>query len=172
MIVEINYWKFGLSVISLVFRTRGSGFEITQPYNCKFPCSYGNEYLRLSVYAHVCSYMHPSPTHIHTHTCTHASPHPPPPLPQTHTHRFNMITDEECNALNDLYNYNPLLFDVASKRLLRGPNGEQFPASVFKAHPNLPPYRSREPVEPVLLVPHWQDRNALNSYLWCMWWYT
>ena len=68
--------------------------------------------------------------------------------------RFGMITDEECNALNDLYNYNPLLFDVASKRLLRGPNGEQFPASVFKAHPNLPPYRSHEQVEPVLLVPH------------------
>ena len=71
-----------------------------------------------------------------------------------------MITEEECIALNELYNYNSLLFDIASKRLLRGPNGEQFPPSVFKAHPNLPPCRPHEPVEPVeqvepvVLVPH------------------
>ena len=63
---------------------------------------------------------------------------------KTHTHTYTsygVITAEECSALNELYNYNPLLFDIASKRLVRGQNGEQFPASVFKAHPNLPPSR-------------------------------
>lgn len=54
---------------------------------------------------------------------------------------YQLITQEECTALNELYNYNPLLFDVACKRLLRGPNGERFPTSVFKTHPSLPPFR-------------------------------
>ena len=44
--------------------------------------------------------------------------------------------------MNELYNYNPLLFDFVSKRLLRGPKGGFFPPSVFKAHPLLPPYRT------------------------------
>ena len=44
-------------------------------------------------------------------------------------------------VLNELYNYNPLLFDFACKRLVTGPEGERFPPSVFKAHPKLPPYK-------------------------------
>ena len=57
-------------------------------------------------------------------------------------YRVGLITPEECTALNELYNYNPLLFDFVSKRLLRGPKGGSFPPSVFKAHPLLPPYRT------------------------------
>ena len=56
--------------------------------------------------------------------------------------RFGLITEEEKVALNELYTYNPLLFDVASKKLLRGPNGEKFPTEVFKVHKDLPPVRS------------------------------
>jgi len=51
------------------------------------------------------------------------------------------VTAAECTALNELYNYNPLLFDLASKRLLRGRRGQSFPASVFKRHPLLPTHR-------------------------------
>ena len=60
----------------------------------------------------------------------------PPPLL-----RQGFITQEDCAVLNELYNYNPLLFDFACKRLVRGPSGEQFPLQVFKAHPLLPPFR-------------------------------
>ena len=52
-----------------------------------------------------------------------------------------MITPEECTVLNELYNYNPLLFDFVCKRLLKGPKGETFPPALFKAHPLLPPCR-------------------------------
>lgn len=63
--------------------------------------------------------------------------------PLSHTlltthYRLGLITAEECSALNELYHYNPLLFDFACKRLLRGPNKEAFPPSVFKEHPKLP----------------------------------
>jgi hypothetical protein len=55
--------------------------------------------------------------------------------------RQGFITQEEASILNELYNYNPLLFDFACKRLVRGPSGEKFPPQVFKAHPLLPPFR-------------------------------
>ena len=55
--------------------------------------------------------------------------------------RFGLITADQCRALNELYHYNPLLFDFATKRILRGPRGESFPVSVFKQHPLLPPCR-------------------------------
>ncbi len=53
-------------------------------------------------------------------------------------HRFGLITSEEKTCLDELYHYNPLLFDVACKRVVRGVNGEMFPTSVFKLHPLLP----------------------------------
>ena len=65
--------------------------------------------------------------------------HSPPSLP-LHL-RFGLITADQCRALNELYHYNPLLFDFATKRVLRGPRGESFPVSIFKQHPLLPPCR-------------------------------
>jgi len=48
------------------------------------------------------------------------------------------ITEDEREALNELYDVNPLVFDFVLKRTLRGPGGERFPASVFCEHPALP----------------------------------
>jgi len=59
----------------------------------------------------------------------------------SHLLRYRLITAEQKDALNELYSYNPLLFDLACKRCLVGPNGGIFPTNVFKAHPNLPPFR-------------------------------
>ena len=65
-------------------------------------------------------------------------------LPSLFFVRNGLVTQEECTVLNELYNYNPLLFDLACKRLLRGPQGESLPASVFKQHPYLPPYNRQQ----------------------------
>jgi len=59
--------------------------------------------------------------------------------------RNRLITAEQREVLNELYNYNPLLFDLACKRCLVGPNGGIFPPSVFKAHPSLPPFKHQKP---------------------------
>ena len=49
-----------------------------------------------------------------------------------------MITMEERGRLNEIYHYNPLLFDFVLKRTLRHPDtGARFPASVFELHPAL-----------------------------------
>lgn len=49
------------------------------------------------------------------------------------------INSEEREALNEIYDYNPLLFDFVLKRTLRhSKTGEKFPPSVFIQHPNLP----------------------------------
>ena len=49
------------------------------------------------------------------------------------------ITAEEREALNEIYDYNPLLFDFVLKRTLRHTEtGMQFPPSVFVEHPLLP----------------------------------
>ena len=41
-------------------------------------------------------------------------------------------TDEERTLLNEIYEYNPLLFDFVSKRLLRHPeSGQRFPPEMF-----------------------------------------
>jgi uncharacterized protein len=48
------------------------------------------------------------------------------------------ITDTERLLLNEIYDYNPLLFDLAVKRTVRGPDGERFAASIFHEHPALP----------------------------------
>ena len=49
-------------------------------------------------------------------------------------YRFGLITSEEKVCLDELFKYNPLLFDVASKRLVRGSGGEKFPVHAFKKH--------------------------------------
>jgi predicted TIM-barrel fold metal-dependent hydrolase len=46
--------------------------------------------------------------------------------------RYGMLTPEERTSLNEIYDYNPLLFDYAVKRSIRHPEtGNRFPASVF-----------------------------------------
>ena len=63
----------------------------------------------------------------------------PPSLPPSHLlYRYGLITQAQRAAINELYDFNPLVFDLACKRLARGPNGESFPPAVFKAHPKLP----------------------------------
>ena len=49
-----------------------------------------------------------------------------------------MITSEEKVCLDELFQYNCLLFDVACKRLLRGSGGEKLPADMFKNHSLIP----------------------------------
>lgn len=62
-----------------------------------------------------------------------------PSLPPSHLlYRYGLITQAQRAAINELYDFNPLVFDLACKRLARGPNGESFPPAVFKAHPKLP----------------------------------
>lgn len=49
------------------------------------------------------------------------------------------ITAQEREVLNEIYDYNPLLFDFVLKRTLRHTEtGEKFPLSVFLEHPLLP----------------------------------
>ncbi len=49
------------------------------------------------------------------------------------------ITPEERESLNEIYDFNPLLFDFVLKRTLRHTKtGAKFPVSVFLEHPNLP----------------------------------
>ena len=46
--------------------------------------------------------------------------------------RYGMLTPEEREWLNEIYDYNPLVFDYAVKRTIRHPKrGIRFPASVF-----------------------------------------
>ncbi|GJL61311.1 MAG: metal-dependent hydrolase [Nitrospirales bacterium] len=48
------------------------------------------------------------------------------------------INPEERDALNEIYDYNPLLFDFVLKRTLRhSKTGTRFPSSVFVQHPDL-----------------------------------
>jgi len=48
------------------------------------------------------------------------------------------ITAKEREALNEMYHYNPLLFDFVLKRTLRHTqSGKRFPPSVFLEHPKL-----------------------------------
>jgi mannonate dehydratase len=53
--------------------------------------------------------------------------------------RHGFITDEERDALNEIYGYNPLLFDFVVKRTLRHPGtGRGFSPSVFTLPPAFP----------------------------------
>jgi hypothetical protein len=52
--------------------------------------------------------------------------------------RDGFITAEEREALNEIYDYNPLLFDFVLKRTVRHPQTKQkLAASVFMANPGL-----------------------------------
>ena len=39
--------------------------------------------------------------------------------------------------LNEIYNFNPLLFDFVTKRIIKTPQGNTFPRAVFMKHPKL-----------------------------------
>lgn len=53
-----------------------------------------------------------------------------------------LITAEEREQLNEIYDYNPLLFDFVAKRTVKLPDAETgFPASVFMIHSDLSPDR-------------------------------
>ena len=45
--------------------------------------------------------------------------------------RAGLLTSSEREALDEVFRYDPRLFDLALKRTLKGPNGERFPAAVF-----------------------------------------
>lgn len=46
--------------------------------------------------------------------------------------QYDLVTAAEREALNEIYDYNPLLFDYVVKRTVRDPeSGRRFPASVF-----------------------------------------
>ena len=52
--------------------------------------------------------------------------------------RAGFITAEERAALNEIYDYNPLLFDFVLKRTLRHPETRQkLSAEIFMANPGL-----------------------------------
>lgn len=54
--------------------------------------------------------------------------------------RDGYITADERAALREIYDFNPLLFDLVLKRTLKHPRtGARFPAAVFHSHPNLGP---------------------------------
>ena len=52
--------------------------------------------------------------------------------------RNGFITAEERRSLNEIYDYNPLLFDFVLKRTMRHPEtGQKLAASIFMANPGL-----------------------------------
>lgn len=51
--------------------------------------------------------------------------------------RLGLITSEEKACLDELYQYNPLIFDFACKRCLKY-NGKMFPPTLFMEHKHLP----------------------------------
>ena len=55
-----------------------------------------------------------------------------------------LLSEGDGNCLREIYHYNPLLFDFCLKRRLTGANSQRFPASVFKRHPKIPPFRPIE----------------------------
>ena len=71
------------------------------------------------------------------------------PLPAVHIvlrtrdiERAGFVTAEERRQLNEIYDYNPLLFDFVLKRTLKEPGTTAgFAPSVFMEHPDLPPGR-------------------------------
>jgi predicted TIM-barrel fold metal-dependent hydrolase len=58
---------------------------------------------------------------------------------------YGMITSEERSALNELYDFNPLVFDYVLKRTIRVRDArgreQRFAAAVFEEHPLLAPSR-------------------------------
>ena len=81
-------------------------------------------------------------TAVHSHLIN-GSDYPLPAVNiviQTRTlESYGYITSEERTALNEIYDYNPLLFDFVLKRTLRHTEtGIKFPPSVFVEHSLLP----------------------------------
>ena len=55
---------------------------------------------------------------------------------------YGLLSREERRWLNEIYDYNPLLFDFAVKRTIHHPeSGNRFPASVFTGADLGPPFR-------------------------------
>jgi hypothetical protein len=55
--------------------------------------------------------------------------------------KYGYITEEETKILNEIYYYNPLVFDFVCKRLVKSPNtGTKFDASVFMKNKHLEKY--------------------------------
>lgn len=50
---------------------------------------------------------------------------------------LGLITTEQRSLLNDIFKWNPLVFDFVLKRTVRGPNGEKFPPEMFSRRPEL-----------------------------------
>jgi len=48
-----------------------------------------------------------------------------------------LIDSADRAALNEIYDFNPLMYDFVLKRSVRGPDGQRLPTSVFLAHPDL-----------------------------------
>jgi predicted TIM-barrel fold metal-dependent hydrolase len=48
-----------------------------------------------------------------------------------------LITESERGLLDEIYDYNPLLYDFVMKRTIKGPDGQRIPNTVFLAHPGL-----------------------------------
>ena len=48
-----------------------------------------------------------------------------------------LISSQERALLNEIYEMNPLLYDIVLKRTVRGPNGERLPASIFVRNKDL-----------------------------------
>ncbi|MFQ5533597.1 MAG: amidohydrolase family protein [Sphingomonadales bacterium] len=76
------------------------------------------------------------------HRLVNASDYPVPAVNFViHTRDFvnlGMITETERAALNEIYGYNPLLFDYVLKRTIRHPKtGDRLPAHIFTGHPEL-----------------------------------
>ncbi len=51
---------------------------------------------------------------------------------------LGLITAEDARALDEIYGYNPLLFDFVVKRTVRLPDGRRLPASMFLSIDDLP----------------------------------
>lgn len=48
-----------------------------------------------------------------------------------------LLEPEEARLLDEVFEFNPLLFDLCVKRCLRGPEGESFPPDIFHDRPEL-----------------------------------
>ncbi len=52
---------------------------------------------------------------------------------------MGLVSAAECELLHEVFQFNPLLFDLVLKLTVRHPStGAMLPASVFSAHPLLP----------------------------------
>ena len=58
----------------------------------------------------------------------------------------NLVSDEEADALGEIDDDNPLLFDYVAKRTMRGPKTRRaLPAALFQRHADLPEHGDPAP---------------------------